>query len=280
MNTSLPNKLLIRAEDSDHPKLDRLRRAVAVEVGAVGDVSSPWVAWGSGLSRAWLVTMLDSGAQVLIMPPWHGNSIAGLPPVREVDTPGAELQLQKQVFAVSASSAIEPSQAWQEHGTFANAKLAWLVSHELFAGSGRVWLSTAEVLVTSPSTRPSEAKRVLAAIVSYVATFCPKRLYGQEKSGNADIETEGHGEFTKEDVPYLLAAAALPAISTTQVAAEFVLKRLGVKPELGHLERILRHPVVQSEMSKSVGSRLTIGKIVDSLGFRSFRLEIEETCHE
>ena len=280
MESSPNNRLWIRAEDSEHPKLERLRRAVTVEVGPPDDVASPWVVWGSGLSRSWLIQKLDSGGQVLIMPPWISGAIAGLPPVREANPPGGELELQNQSFAVSASTAVDPSPAWQEHGRFTGSKLAWLVAHEPFAGSGRVWLSTAEILVTSPSTRPSEAKRILAAIVAYLTQFCRQKVRSEAAIDNADSATTGEVAFTVDDVPYLLAAFGLSGTSTTQVAAQFISRRLGVEPDLCHLEKILAHPNVKSEMAFAVGSRPAIARAIDNLGYRSFRMEIEETCHE
>ena len=43
--------LWVRAEDADHPKLARLRRAVNVAVGPDGGVAQPWLAWAAGLTQ-------------------------------------------------------------------------------------------------------------------------------------------------------------------------------------------------------------------------------------
>ncbi len=41
MESHTENKFWIRPEDADHPKLDRLRRAIIVDVGPADDVSFP-----------------------------------------------------------------------------------------------------------------------------------------------------------------------------------------------------------------------------------------------
>ena len=64
----------IRPEDADHPKLERLRRVVAVSIGPDADVSVPWLVWGNGLGRSWLFGMLDvrfiSSLPVILRSAW------------------------------------------------------------------------------------------------------------------------------------------------------------------------------------------------------------------
>jgi len=80
----------IRPEDADQPKLERLRRVVAVNIGPDADVAVPWLVWGNGLPRSWLFSKLESGAQVLILPPWPESGFAGLPAVRTEVAPSSQ----------------------------------------------------------------------------------------------------------------------------------------------------------------------------------------------
>ena len=162
----------IRPEDVDHPKLERLRRAVTIAVSQDNDATRPWVVWGHGLSRAWLSAKLEAGSQLLILPPWTDGGFAGLPPFRATAPPPAALQLEADQYAVSATSGIEPTPAWQEHGLFDNTKTAWLVAHEPFVGAGRAWLCTAELLVATPTTRPKEARRLTVDLLAFIARKC------------------------------------------------------------------------------------------------------------
>lgn len=277
MESHTENKFWIRPEDADHPKLDRLRRAIIVDVGPADDVSFPWVVWGTGLSRTWLIEKLESGGQVLIMPPWMDGGFAGLPPVRLVESPKTTLQLDDLAYTVSASFAVDPSPAWREQGSFSNSKLAWLVSHEPYAGSGQAWLSTAELLVASPSTRPREARMLTIAIAEHLTGFCRRK---KTAVATDVVETEEPTEFLVSDIPYLLAAAGLTGESNTDQAAQFISRKIGVEPNIDQIEKIFSHPSVTTELAKPVGSRHQIAQAIDSLGYRSFRLEIEETCHE
>src|SRR5215813_5770353 len=113
----------IRPEDADQPKLERLRRVVAVSIGPNADVSVPWLVWGNGLPRSWLLGKLESGAQVLILPPWPESGFAGLPAVRIEVAPSSPLSLQDNSYTVGATCAMEQTSAWQAHGLFVSSKL-------------------------------------------------------------------------------------------------------------------------------------------------------------
>lgn len=265
----------VRSEDVDHPKLERLRRAVTVTVGQDGDATRPWVLWGHGLSRAWLFARLEAGAQVLILPPWSDGGFAGLPPLRSTPAPTGPLKLEDDEYAVAATSAIEPSPVWQEHGVFKDTKAAWLVAHEPFVGAGRAWLCTAELLVATPSTRPKEARRLTVDLLQYVAAKCktPK-----VESRTPSTHEPGLGGFTSTDVPYLLAFLGLQGKQDVIQTAQFVNRRLGLEPDVAAVERLLARPEVQSELKQPVGKRDQLAKVVDDFGMRSFRIEIEETA--
>lgn len=268
----------IRPEDAEHPKVERLRRAVAVETGPSDGIDLPWLVWGAGLARPWLMEKLEAGGQVLIMPPWMDGGFAGLPPARLVNAPNSSLLLDGASFMVSASNAIDPSPAWREHGLFGDSRLAWLVAHEPFAGSGQAWLMTAELLVASPSTRPRDARNLTAMVVEYLTRFCRQKKIVTPDTGSDD--SESHPDFAHKDIPYLLAAAGLIGEPNPAEVAQFISRRIGVEPDMGEIERVLSHPTVTSELALPVGNRTQIAQAIDNLGGRSFRLEIEETCHE
>ena len=265
----------IRAEDADHPKLERLRRAVDVQIGPEKGTARPWLVWGNGLSRGWLIEKLDAGSQVLIFPPWSDGGFAGLPAVRTVESPPGALLLEGQSYAVGAMIGLEPTPAWQEHGVFAGSKVAWLVAHEPFVGAGRAWLCTAEVLVASPSTRPKEARRLTADLAEYLTRFCRQRT--PVRTEPADEQQPGITGFSRQDAPYLLAVLGLPGPADAERTAQFVHRRLGVEPDLQAIGRVLEHPDVKADLLQPIGGRSQIAKVVDDLGLRSYRLEIEET---
>lgn len=273
MNTAT---VWIRPEDADHPKLERLRRAVAVSIGPEADVSAPWLVWGTGLSRGWLFGKLEAGGQVLILPPWPEGGFAGLPAVRTLPAPSSSLSLQSNTYAVGATCAMEPTPAWQEHGLFTNTKLAWLVAHEPFVGAGKAWLCTAELLVASPTTRPREARRLTVDLVVYLTGICRKKQAAPTRRDKKHEQLTGG--FSRADVPYLLAALGLTGVVDIEKTAQFVHRRLGVEPDTDRVKRVLAHPDVQAALSQPVGSRTPLAKVVDDLGFRSYRIEIEETA--
>jgi hypothetical protein len=265
----------IRSEDVDHPKLERLRRAVTVAVGQDNDATRPWVVWGHGLSRAWLFAKLEAGAQVVILPPWTDGGFAGLPPFRAVAVPTGALRLDETQFAVSATSGIEPTPVWQEYGLFEKSKTAWLVAHEPFVGAGRAWLCTAELLVATPTTRPKEARRLTVDLLAFIANKCKKPKVETLAASTAGPEVSG---FTHDDVPYLLAFLGLRGPQDVTHTAQFVNRRLGLEPELSAVERLLARPEVQSELQQPIGKRAQLARVVDEFGMRSFRIEIEETA--
>jgi hypothetical protein len=265
----------IRPEDVDHPKLERLRRAITVVVGQNEDSTRPWVVWGHGLSRGWLLTKLEAGAQVLILPPWTDGGFAGLPPFRATNAPPGALRLAGEEFAVSAPFGVVPTPAWQEHGLFANSKTAWLVAHEPFVGAGRAWLCTAELMVATPTTRPKEARRLMIDLFRYIATMC-RRLPALAPAPRADAL--GLGGLTANDIPYLLAFLGLQGQKDVIQTAQFVNRRLGLEPDVATVERLLARPDVQSELQHPVGKRAQLAKVVDDFGLRSYRIEIEETA--
>lgn len=265
----------IRPEDADHPKLDRLRRAVTVAVGPDDDATRPWVVWGHGLSRAWLFAKLEAGAQVLILAPWTDGGFAGLPPFRTTNAPPGGLQLAGEEYAVSAPFGIEPTPVWQEHGLFAKSKTAWLAAHEPFVGAGRAWICTAELLAATPTTRPKEARRLTADLFRYIAARCkaPRAVSPAPRPDARGLEG-----FTPTDVPYLLAFLGLQGQKDVIQTAQFVNRRLGLEPDVATVERLLARPDVQSELKQPVGKRAQLAKVVDDFGMRSFRIEIEETA--
>ena len=266
----------IRPEDADQPKLERLRRVVAVNIGPDADVAVPWLVWGNGLPRSWLFSKLESGAQVLILPPWPESGFAGLPAVRTEVAPSSHLSLQDNSYAVGATCAMEQTSAWQAHGLFVSSKLAWLVAYEPFVGAGRAWLCTAELLIASPTTRPREARRLIVDLVAYLTTMCRKQ---QATRAGMDEEKESlPGRFSCDDVPYLLAVLALTGMVDAERTAQFVHRRLGVEPDMAKVQQVLTHPDVQAALAQSLGSRTQLVEVVDNLGFRSYRLEIEETA--
>lgn len=265
----------IRPEDVDHPKLERLRRVVTVAIGQDDDATCPWAVWGHGVSRAWLSGKLESGSQVLILPPWTDGGFAGLPPLRTINAPSNALQLADEKYAVSATFGIEPTPAWQEHGSFASSKIAWLVAHEPFVGAGRAWLCTAELLVATPTTRPKEARRLMLDLFAYIAANCRKPKADSPACRPDDARLGG---FTSNDVPYLLAFLGLQGQNDVTQAAQFVNRRLGLDPDVSTVERLLARPEVQSELQQPIGKRAQLAKVVDDFGWRSFRIEIEETA--
>jgi hypothetical protein len=265
----------IRSEDADHPKLERLRRAVSVAVGQEQDVTRPWVVWGHGLSRAWLFSRLEAGAQVLVLPPWTDGGFAGLPPFRAVSASTGLLRLEGNAYAVSASAGIEPTPAWQEYGMFEGSHIAWLVAHEPFVGAGRAWLCTAELLVATPTTRPREARRLTVDLLTFISAKCRRPKSPATAVPAAELSMSG---FAPDDVPYLLAFLGLQGLQDTTQAAQFVNRRLGVQPEVATLERLLARSEVQDDLQQPIGKRARLAKIVDDFGMRSFRLEIEETA--
>lgn len=264
----------IRPEDSGHPKLERLRRAVLVDVGPEKDVSKPWVVWGNGLSRSWLVGMLEAGGEVLILPPWQESGFAGLPPARKAEPPAAALVLNGQTYAVGVVVAFEPSPVWKEHGVFSDGKLAWLVSHEPFVGAGRAWLCAAELLTTGPGTRPRDTRQLTRDIVFLLASSC-RSSQGADRD-QAEGEDPTAAEFGRDDAPYLLAVLGLAGPVATEDVARFVHRRLGIEPDLATAERVIQHPIVQADLSHPIGRRARLAQAVDDLGFRSYRVEIEE----
>lgn len=264
----------IRPEDVDHPKLERLRRAVTVAVGQEQDVNLPWVVWGHGLSRAWLFAKLEAGAQVLILSPWTDGGFAGLPPFRTVTAPPGSLQLEENPYTVSATCGIEPTPAWQEYGLFEKTKIAWLVAHEPFVGAGRAWLCTAELLVATPTTRPKEARRLTADLLAFIAGKCKQSKLLIPAASTTEPELSG---FTLNDVPYLLAFLGLQETQDVIQTAQFMNRRLGLQPDVATVERLFARPEVQSELRQPIGKRTRLAKVVDDFGMRSFRIEIEET---
>ena len=265
----------IRSEDVEHPKLERLRRAVTVTVGQDHDATRPWVVWGHGLSRAWLFSSLEAGAQVLVLRPWIDGGFAGLPPLRATAAPAGPLKLDDQEYAVAATSGIEPTPVWQEHGMFKDAKAAWLVAHEPFVGAGCVWLCTAELLVATPTTRPKEARRLTVNLLRYIAAKCKAPKVASQTPRSDEPGVSG---FTAHDVPYLLAFLGLQGQQDVIQTAQFVNRRLGLEPDVATVERLLGRPEVQSELKQPVGKRDELARVVDQFGMRSFRIEIEETA--
>jgi hypothetical protein len=265
--------LWVRPEDADHPKLARLQKALTVTVGPEGGLACPWLVWAAGLTRDWLRRTLESGAQVLLLPPWSEDGFAGLPAIRTAPAPSNKLQLSQEVYTVAASAAIEPGPAWREEGVFAGSKLAWLVAHEPFVGAGFVWLCSAELLVASPNTRPKDARDLLVAVVNRVQGACR----GQTREAPPEPPTGEAPPFTPEDVPYLLALLGVDRDAKREQIVEFVERRLYAKADPGEVERMLARADVQAALARPKGDRSELARAVDALGYRSFRLEVEET---
>jgi hypothetical protein len=175
---------------------------------------------------------------------------------------------------VSADVAIEPTPAWEAYGLFDGSKMAWLVAHEPFAGAGRAWLCTAELLVATPTTRPKEARRLLLDLSMFVAGFCK----GPKPTPTAAMSPgDEPSEFAFVDAPYLLAILGLPGTADLIQAAQFTNRRLGIVPDMATLERLLAQADVQAELRQPIGKRQRLAKVVDDFGMRSYRLDIEET---
>jgi hypothetical protein len=47
---------------------------------------------------------------------------------------------------------------------------------------------------------------------------------------------------------------------------------------MAKVQQVLTHPDVQAALAQSLGSHTQLAQVVDNLGFRSYRLEIEETA--
>jgi hypothetical protein len=210
------------------------------------------------------------------MAPWPEEGFAGLPAVRTTAAPSSSLTLVSNTYTVGALFAMEPTPTWQEHGLFVDTKLAWLVAHEPFVGAGKAWLCTAELLVASPTTRPREARRLTTDLVTYITRMCRQQrpVQARPATGNERLS----GGFTRDDAPYLLAALGLTGEVDIEKTAQFLHRRLGVEPDPVKVEHVLAHPDVQAALAQPLGERLHLAKVVDDLGFRSYRLEIEETA--
>jgi hypothetical protein len=265
----------IRPEDRDHPKVERLRRALNATEMADRDVTRPWFVWAQGLTRAWLFEMLERGAQILVLAPMPDGGFAGLPAARLVSPPDAKLLLDSQAYQVGAVSGIDPTPAWQERGLFAGRKTAWLASHEPFVGAGRAWLCTAELLMAGPNTRPREARRLIADLAILLSQMCKKRpAPSSTPQSGEDVQIDAGAE----EAPYLLAMLGLKGPVDAESAAQFLHRRVGIEPDIGILNKVLCRPEVQADLQRPVGQRQKLAKVVDDLGLRSFRLEIEETA--
>ena len=266
----------IRAEDAEHPKLERLRRSVTVSTGPEADASRPWLVWGSGLARGGLFHKLEIGAQILILPPWPEGGFAGLPAVRTHPAPSSTLALQSEAYTVGATCAIESTPAWQGHGLFASTTLSWLVAHEPYVGAGKAWLCTAELLVASPTTRPREARRLITALVTYLTCMCREKP--QTGSRTANDQEPSSEAFSRDDVPYLLAILGLDDTVDIEMVAQCVYRRFGVEPDMDRMQRVMANPEIQTALAQPMGARPQLAKVVDDFGFRSYRIEIEETA--
>jgi hypothetical protein len=201
------------------------------------------------------------------------GGFAGLPAARLVSPPDAELLLDNEAYQVGAVSGIDPTPAWQERGLFAGHKTAWLVSHEPFVGAGRAWVCTAELLMAGPNTRPREARRLTVDLAVLLSRMCKKRPAPSAPRPREGIEID----VTAEEGPYMLAMLGLKAPVDAESAAQFLHRRVGIEPDIGILNKVLRRPEVQADLERPVGQRQRIAKVVDDLGLRSFRIEIEET---
>ena len=153
--------------------------------------------------------------------------------------------------------------------------MAWLVAHEPFAGAGQAWLCTAELLISSPTTRPREARKLLADLVNYLDEFCRKK---QPVAARSEIESEKVAiPFNEDEVTYLLAILATDAGQDVGQVCEFLGARLGVNADPEHVANLLARPDVAAEAARPVGYRTELAKWIDGLGFQSYRQEIEET---
>ena len=265
--------LWVRPEDAEHPKLARLQKALPVAVGPEGGAACPWLVWAAGLTRDWLRRTLEAGAHVLLLPPWSEDGFAGLPAIRTAPAPSNKLQLGTDVYTVAASAAIEPGPAWREEGVFAGSKLAWLAAHEPFVGAGFVWLCSAELLVASPKTRPKDARDLLVALVNRVQAACPRGR--QEKPA---LPPPGEAPpFTPDDIPYLLALLGVERNAKSEQVAEYVEGQLFAAADAARVAELLARPDVREALTQPKGSRPGLAQAVDALGYRSYRLEVEET---
>jgi len=268
--------LWIRPEDAEHPKLARLRRALAVQVGPEKGIDRPWLTWGTGLSREWLRPMLEQRAQVLVLPPWPQGGFAGLPEVKMMAPPGNELELDGGVYRVAATKAMVPNRAWRGRGMFRGAEAAWLVWHEPYVGAGGAWLCTAEFLLANPKSRPGDVRRLLVALVEMLTARCRS-----VESGVADQEAaKQDGEppcFQSEDASYLLALLRSEDGVDAESVVRFLRDQMNVTGSVDKARVLLGRDDVRAWLSRPVGERNALAEAVDRLGFRAFRVDLEET---
>ncbi len=267
--------VFVRSEDRDHPKLSKLSRMIPLESRAEDPLRAVWVAWGAGLTRDWLMARLEAKGHVLILPPWPFSDFAGLPVVRRVPAPGNQLMLDETLYHVVASHGIEEDNAWKAEGRFHASPIAWLASREPFAGAGKAWLCTAELLLANPATRPRDVIELVRKIVIRMASA----VSGDSK---AEIKKDRKGEiatgtsFDIEDVPYLLALLSLDSSVTPRELAGIVKDSFMVAADEVKAEAVLSLSGVQEWLLNPPDERKRLFEAIDALGYRSFRLELME----
>jgi hypothetical protein len=267
--------VFVRDEDRDHPKLSKLSRMLPLESGAKSALQAVWVAWGAGLSRDWLMARLEAKGHVLILPPWPFSDFAGLPAVRGVPAPGNQLVLNDTIYHVAAPHGIEEDSSWKAEGRFHASRIAWLASREPFAGAGKAWLCTAELLLANPATRPRDVSELVRKIVMRMAGAVsgdPKAEIQKERKGEIAQDTSFH----IEDVPYLLALLPLDSSVKPGELARIVKDRFRVAADEAKAEAVLSLSAVQEWLLHAPDERKWLFEAIDALGYRSFRLELME----
>ena len=266
--------VFVRSEDMDHPKLPKLARIVTVQDGKDGIFRALWIAWGAGLTREWLLPRLEGKGHVLILPPWPATGFAGLPAVRLVSAPAKPLVLEKTVYHVAALQGMEEDNAWKAEGCFESSRIAWLVSHEPFAGAGKAWLCMAELLLANPNSRPKDVRALTAHIIRRLdaATGGPARSEKITKE-NADATSIS---FTAADAPYLLALLVVKPPIEAEALVRIVRERFMISGDMDMALRILSDGRVLPWMEMPLEQRKELFRIIDALGFRSYRLELME----
>jgi hypothetical protein len=100
----------------------------------------------------------------------------------------------------------------------------------------------------------------------------------QTGSRTANDQEPSSEAFSRDDVPYLLAILGLDDTVDIEMVAQCVYRRFGVEPDMDRMQRVMANPEIQTALAQPMGARPQLAKVVDDFGFRSYRIEIEETA--
>lgn len=265
--------VFVRTEDMDHPKLPKLARMVALHPGEEGKLREVWIAWGAGLTREWLLPRIEGKGHVLILPPWPSAGFAGLPAARLVQPPGSTLVLEKKVYHVAASQGMEEDNAWKAEGYFSSSRIAWLVSHEPYAGAGKAWLCTAELLLANPNSRPKDVRALTRHIIQCLGDAVGSTVHTKRP---VKVTPDAASVFLAGDAPYLLALLDLKQPVEPEKLVQTVMERFMIAGDIETAERLLSMTDIRKWMQMPLEQRDELFQVIDRLGFRSYRLELME----